>query len=305
MGWLILLIIVIGVAAAPFVAEWRRKPMDGSARSEAPGQFYELSNGVTHIHQQGSNARGPVLVLVHGLTTPRYVWDALIPGLDKMGFQIVSYDLFGRGYSDRPKDAQDRTFFLKQLDEVLQAADVPETFSLMGFSMGGAIATAYASAHPERVDRLILIASAGLDHVQNKTALFLRDTPILGDWLMTVVGSVICRSGLLGSGPETEMTRRQAREIEYRGFLPAVLSSQRHLLREDQTKDHAALEDARVPTLAIWGEEDDVIPITSVGRLAQANRAAHQEQIAGADHRVAYTHPDEVNAVIGEFMIER
>lgn len=303
MGWLILLLVLVLIALAPFLAERRRKPMDGTARAEAPGQFYELTDGTTHIQKRG-NTRGPVIVLVHGLTTPEYVWDELVPGLTELGFQIISYDLFGRGYSDRPKGAQDRTFFLRQLNDVLDAMDVPENFTLMGYSMGGSIATAYAQTHPERVDRLILLASAGLDHSPNKMAAFLRDTPLIGDWLMIVVGSIVCRSGLLGSGPATDMTRRQAKEIKYRGFLPAVLSSQRHMLREDLTRAHVALENARVPTLAIWGEDDDVIPITSVGRLSKANRAAHQEQIAQADHRVGYTHPDEITKAMSRFMAE-
>lgn len=303
MGWLIFLFFLLAVAVAPWIAERLRKPMNGAAREGAPGQFYELSGGTTHIQRLGQeNVRGSTIVLVHGLTTPSFVWDALVPGLVEMGYRVVSYDLFGRGYSDRPRGKQDRAFFQKQLNEVLEAAEVPENFTLVGYSMGGAIATAYAHVNPDRVDRLVLIATAGLDHVQNSLATFISDTPVIGDWLMVTLGSVVCRSALLGSGPNDEMKKRQAQEINYRGFLPAVLSSQRNMLKEDQTADHQALEELRVPTLAIWGAQDDVIPISSVGRLAKANRAAHQEQIEDADHRIGYTHPDEILAAIRPFM---
>ncbi|NDD43770.1 MAG: alpha/beta hydrolase, partial [Rhodobacteraceae bacterium] len=47
-GAMILFLIVIAILAAPFIIEWRRIPMDAQARADAPGEFAELSNGITH-----------------------------------------------------------------------------------------------------------------------------------------------------------------------------------------------------------------------------------------------------------------
>lgn len=301
--WYALLIAcAVGIVIAPRLIAARRRPVED--RKGAPGEIVELSQGKTHIHLQG-NRRGPMAVLVHGLTTPEFVWDQLVPGLTELGFRIVSYDLYGRGYSDRPDGKQDRAFFLQQLEDVLAEADAPDSITLIGFSMGGAIATAFASSHPDRVERLILLAPAGLLHNQSRLALFLRDVPFVGDWLMEVGGSSVCRSGILGPLDTSEISRRQREEVDYRGFLRAVLSSQRNMLRENQTDDHNRLENERVPVLAIWGEEDTVIPIKALGLMTQANRSTRHAQISGAGHSLPYTHPTEIISSIRDFLGDR
>ncbi|EEB85586.1 alpha/beta fold hydrolase [Roseobacter sp. GAI101] len=78
--------------------------MNDVARGSAPGQFAELSRGVTHYEWVGP-ARGPVAVCVHGLTTPSFVWRSITKGLVLMGFRTLIYDLYGRairiGQADR------------------------------------------------------------------------------------------------------------------------------------------------------------------------------------------------------------
>ena len=168
--------------------------------------------------------------------------------------------------------------------------------------MGGAIAAAFASENPHRVERLVLIAPAGLMHQQSRFALTVRDTPVLGSWLMCVIGGSVCRSGVIGPGDQTEVSKKQRQEVDYRGFLPSVLSSQRHLLREDQSRDHATLGTARIPVLAIWGRDDTVIPLAARDMLAQANSSATHIVIDGADHRLPYTHAPDVLDAIGPFL---
>lgn len=305
---LILLIILTAIIAAPFIAEWRRKPMDGAARNAAPGQFVELADGTTHIRTRGP-ANGPFVVCVHGLTTPEYVWDDIADALADQGNRVVSYDLFGRGYSDRPRNPQDEAFFLRQLDGVLNATGAPETFTLMGYSMGASISVAYASQHPNRIESLILIAPAGMSTTANRIEAFLRETPVIGDWGVRVFGGFLRRK-LDQRKKETdpklvEFNRRQLAESDYRGFLPAVLSSGRHLLKGHQTAQHQKLGAENVPTLAIWGEVDAVIPISAMGEMTQANRLVIHETVSGADHGLPYTHPGEVTRIIRDFLLSR
>ena len=88
--------------------------------------------------------------------------------------------------------------------------------------------------------------------------------------------------------------RRSGLETRTRGFFPAVLSSLRHMLSGTQEAAHRRFAALGVPVVAIWGEEDGVIPITAMGRLAEWNRQAAQEVVAGAGHGLPYTHAAEV-----------
>ena len=63
-----------------------------------------------------------------------------------------------------------------------------------------------------------------------------------------------------------------------------------------------AIRDYETPVLAIWGSEDSIIPLSSMGDLAQLNRAARQEVIEGAGHGLTYTHSDEVIHAMRDLM---
>jgi len=168
------LLLAAFLIALPFILERLRRPMDEKARRNAPGRFADLTQGKTHYRWHG-HVDGPVLVLVHGLTTPSY----------------------GRGYSDRAGGRQDCDFFLMQLEDLLIDQGIGEDFSLLGYSMGGAIATCFAARHPDSIDRLILLAPTGLSYRPGRFARFVAQTPLIGDWLMRVFGGFVIRRGIL------------------------------------------------------------------------------------------------------------
>ena len=238
------------------------------------------------------------MVLVHGLTTPSYVWDGLLPHLTGLGFRCLTYDLHGRGFSARPPGNQTRAFFLRQLDELLAHECIEGPVTLVGYSMGASIVTAFAADHPDRVARLVLLAPAGLGHDLGRAAAFATHVPVLGDWLMLGPGGWMMRRSLAAqAGVPTSVpgiATRQMDETRRRGFLPAVLSSQRHMLAEDREADHRAVAAAGVPVLAVWGRIDTVIPLAAMDRLAAVNPAARQVVVEGAGHGLPHTHPGEV-----------
>ncbi len=294
MIWFLIFLFVIGLVAIwPFAREAMRQPMNDAARQDAPGEFATLSQGVTHFRWIGP-ARGPVAVCVHGLTTPSMVWDAVAQGLALMGFRVLVYDLYGRGYSDRVPGLQDQDFFIRQLDDLLAAQGVQDDITLLGYSMGGAIVSAYTARNPGRVRRMILLAPAGMGHDLGKLAKFTRDTPILGDWLMLLRYPALHKKG---TEAERALPTEVAGIIDYqqaelgkRGFVPAVLSSMRGILPRPLEQEHRAISREGISVMAIWGRDDTVIPISAMGRLAQWNRMARQDVIEGAGHGLTYTH---------------
>jgi pimeloyl-ACP methyl ester carboxylesterase len=306
LDWVLPLLVLGGLAMLPWLAESRRHAVD-VFRDKAPGRFAELSQGVTHYQWLGG-VRGPVVVCIHGLTTPSPVWYAIAGGLAKLGYRVLVYDLYGRGFSDAPRGAQDGEFFATQLADLLDHQGLTEDVTLMGYSMGGSIATHFAASHPNRVRRLILLASGGVWLREDKVTEASRRMSLLGDWLHAVVGARRDRQRLrrqLGQVFDVEgIIELQLAEYQSRGFLRSVLCSRRHMLNDFQEDQHRTIGREGIPVIGIWAERDEVIPLKSLGTLTQWNRSVRQEVISEADHRVGYTHAAQVVKVLRDVLRE-
>lgn len=286
----------------PILAEGRRHGAE-AFRAKAPGRFAKLSQGVTHYQWLGE-ARGPVIVCIHGLTTPSPVWYGIAEYLSKLGYRVLVYDLYGRGFSDAPRGAQTGDFFVKQLEDLLEHQGLTDEVTLMGYSMGGSIATHFTAANPNRVTRLILLASGGFWLREDRLTELCRTLPFFGDWLHATVATRRDRKALraqLGQTFDvTGIVELQLAEYQSRGFLRSVLSSRRHMLSEVQEDAHRAIGREGVPVVGVWAEKDEVIPLKSLGTLTQWNRNSFQEVISDADHRVGFTHSEQIVDVLRE-----
>ncbi len=300
------LLILAALFAIPLVNEYNRRVMDDTARGSASGQFAVLSKGVTHYEWHGPT-RGKIAVCIHGLTTPSIVWRGMTRSLALMGFRVLTYDLYGRGYSDRPKGKQDADFFLGQLNELLEHEEVDGDITLIGYSMGGAIGTCYAAANPNRIRQLVLLAPAGLGVVSGRMGNFIAKTKFIGDWLMLALYPQAYRKGLRSEGNLStsvpDIASLQAGELDYKRFVPSVLASMRGFLSRALFEEHRTLHNYGIPVLAIWGEADKVIPQTAMGALAQYSRNAQQDVIEGAGHGLPYTHTDEIIEIFQDALI--
>ena len=300
MNWLVL-ILIIGIGAIPFIWESRRKVIGTVERKGVPGGFAALSQGVTYYHWIGP-VRGPVAVAIHGSTMPSAVWDDVAEGLGAIGYRMLVYDLYGRGLSDAPKGPQNAQFFIRQLTDLLADQGLGQDLTLIGTGLGGSIATAFTAAHPERVKRLILLSPMGLDRPEDGLARFIRQTPLIGDWLfLALFGGQLRKS--VAAAP-SRIGPAQLEELGRKGFIPAVLASLRGIGADRQEAQHRAIGRADVPVVALWGQLDTVVPISGLGSLAQWSRNARQEVIAGAGDGLPYTHAAEVIAVLKDVLRE-
>ncbi len=299
------LLLLAGIAAAPFVIEALRRPMNAAARKSAPGAFIELSQGVTHYQWSGP-ADGPVIVCIHGLTTPSFVWQGLRLALERRGFRVLTYDLYGRGYSDRPKGVQNPAFFLQQLNDLLASQEVRTDITVIGYSMGGAIAALFAADRPQDIRRMVLLAPAGMRPVGSGLFKAAVQNAVLGRWVMLSLYPSILRKGLRAeahvSSSVPGINVLQHAELTWRGFVPAVHSSLLGMLSDGLAAEHASLAQQKVPVMAIWGAADDVIPLAAKDKLAEWNPNAEQRVIPNAGHGLTYTHCDEIDALLAPFL---
>ena len=300
-----LLVILAALVAAPFIAEALRRPMSRRLQDRAPGLMADLPSGRTHYRWTGPKT-GPLIVCIHGLSSPHYIFAATARALAALGFRVLVYDLYGRGYSDAPRGKQDTDFFLRQLRELLEHLGHEGPLSVLGYSMGGSLATAFAAEEGKRVNHLVLMAPAGLQPVYQSGRARLWSLPLIGDWLMPVCGAHALIKELKNDRKQAtvipDLYEKLSRETQRRGYMPALLSSQRNVLSKVFDEDHKTIADYGTPVLGIWGREDDVISLSALGRLAELNPNAEHVELADATHIFPQTHPSAVAEALKRFL---
>ncbi|CAI6335696.1 unnamed protein product [Periconia digitata] len=133
--------------------------------------------GRTRVYEWGPED-GPRILLIHGISTPSIALTDLAHRLTAEGYRVLLFDLFGRGYSSAPSpDAHryDSALYMSQILLCIQSSPVLwSSFTIVGYSLGGAIAADFTSYFPNLVDGLVLVASGGLirtEHISWKSRL--------------------------------------------------------------------------------------------------------------------------------------
>ncbi|MBC1608930.1 2-succinyl-6-hydroxy-2,4-cyclohexadiene-1-carboxylate synthase [Listeria welshimeri] len=119
-----------------------------------------LVNGQTYYVTNTVNGEKPVLLMLHGFTGSNKTFQESITHLEEH-FSIVAPDLLGHGKTDSPDEIARYSIerIVEDLVTILQELKIMQCF-VLGYSMGGRVATAFASAHPEMVRGLILVSSS-------------------------------------------------------------------------------------------------------------------------------------------------
>jgi len=151
--WLIGVLAAFGLLVALGVSPDRLAAEVEARYATPPSQFVTVDGLRVHYRDRGA---GPAIVLLHGSHSSLFTWEGWAAALSPE-HRVISLDLPGHGLTG--PDPQGRYSIAEMadfLDRFLAAIKV-ERFSLAGNSMGGGVAWHYALAHPDRVDRLILV----------------------------------------------------------------------------------------------------------------------------------------------------
>jgi pimeloyl-ACP methyl ester carboxylesterase len=269
---------------------------------ERPGGMFYLRGVGMHFLDHGS---GPVVLLLHGFGGSIYSFRHQIGTLAER-HRVLAVDLPGFGLSDRPKDVDlSHTAGAERIREFLDRMGV-ERATVMGASMGGAIAARLAAAHPERVERLILAAGAPPDY-RPRLPLFAFSRPLMPvPFALLVANPRFWRrqASRLTYDPSfvtDEIWTNYQRPSRIRGSASSVMRLLADV-RRDVPLDPATV---RTRTLLLWGEADPVLPLTVAHRLHATMPDARLEVIPRAGHLVLEEQPDASNASILRFLAER
>ena len=278
--------------------------LDDAARAEAPGQFVTLSDGMTHYELAGPDD-GPPVTLVHGFSTPAFIWDPAFGVLADAGYRVLRYDLFGRGYSDRPALSYDEELYDRQLAELLESLDFPRPIALAGLSMGGGIVARFTQRRPDQVKSLLLLDPAGLPMKMSWQQKLVR-TPVIGDWIMKLLGDRILVSGLKKDFNEpddlSEYVEQYKVQMQFPGFKRALLSTMRSDVLTNARDAFATIGQADLPVLLIWGEKDDVVPFHLSEQLRQLIPQTEFHAIPDARHLPHREKPELVTPILLDFL---
>jgi len=287
----------------PYRGEY--KSLNSQARDSAPGKFIKLSDGNTHYEISGT-PKNSTVILVHGFSVPYYVWDPTFDALRNADFNVLRYDLFGRGFSDRPGLKYDVNLFTKQLYELINNLSLLTPVSLVGLSLGGIIVACFTNQYPDLVDKIILIDSAG--HPINTPWYFRFLTyPIIGEVAFSLVGNGKLIEEIAADffdQKEIEVyLKRYKEQMQYKGFKRALLSTIRNGMLQDFTEEFKKIGHLGKDVLIIWGKEDKAVPYEHLDMFLKEIPNAEHLLIENSGHIPHYEHPEEVNSEIISFLI--
>lgn len=298
---LLLAVVIAGVCVLPILRKTESLALSRETATDAPGQFVLLSNGPVHYQMLGPET-GPIVVLVHGFGVPSYTWERNQPYLANRGFRVLSFDLYGRGYSARPEAKYERSLFVGQIAELLAALEINDRVHLVGLSMGGAVAAAFAADHPERVQSLVLLAP-----FNSPMPIGPLKMPVVGEWLgySFVVPAMPASQfeDFVSPGRYPDWADRFRVQMRYAGFRRAILATARGFIQSDPLKDFTRVGESENATLLLWGDSDAMFPLSQADRVRSAlGPNAEFQLIEDAGHALHYERAEAVNVRMTAFL---
>lgn len=287
-----------------FIYRGETREIDDEVRSSTGGRFIRLSNGFTHYELSGPPA-GRIVVLVHGFSVPYFVFDPTFSYLTGAGFLTLRYDLFGRGFSDRPPIRYNLDLFVNQLEGLLDTLGFQQVH-LIGLSMGGAIASAFTVKFPDRVRRLILIDPVGTRPMPLSWTAKVALLPIVSELVLGLADTGKLIQGVAPAYFDPEQIRMfqdQYRvQTKYRGFKRALLSTLRNKTVDGFPEVYRRLGRLSLPVLLLWGRNDRTLPLEQSRDILSAVPQTKLRIVENCGHIPHYEKPDEVNPMISDFL---
>jgi len=245
---------------------------------------------------------GPAALLLHGYPNSSYLWRDVLPAVAGAGFRAVAPDLLG--YGDSPLDGREGTWedHIAALDEFVGEHDLAPLV-LVVHDWGGLIGLRWACEHPDAVRAMVLMSTGFFpDGRWHGMATAMRNGQV--DELVENMD----REGFAGlmrqAAPKADA---EAVDEYYKGF--ATIEQRRAGLALYRSGDFEKLAPYKgqlaamdVPTLLLWGANDDYAPVGGAHRFKKEIPHAELVVLEDAGHFVMEDAPERVGAVIGDFL---
>lgn len=256
-----------------------------------------------------AEGEGRVVVLLHGLTCSVEFWEYNIAALAQQ-HRVYALDLLGFGRSDKEIDELSLAYGASFIAQFMDALSI-ERASMVGNSFGGLLCAQFAVQFTSRLDRLVLVDSAGFGRELH--LLFrLESVPVLG----SVIFSLYQRAFPLATrwayhDPSTlneewlARTGALLRIPGVKGNALKVISAGVDLggQREELYRDlHRQLADMTAPTLIIWGSDDSLVPVSHAYTAHELIPNSRVRIMQRCGHLPQVERPQEFNQLLLDFL---
>lgn len=288
--------------------------------------FYAQVNGVRlHCVSEGLSEGRPLILFLHGFPEFWYAWKDQLREFGRDYFAVAP-DMRGYNLSDKPAEAAD--YQMKHLVADVRALAIHlgyRKFTLVGHDWGGAVAWAYAIAHPETLDRLVIVNAPhpavfarelAQNPAQQRASQYMlafrtprAEAMLASDNYAALIGIVMgdgLRTGVFTEADRLAYIAAWSQPGALTGGLnyyraarigpPAAGSAGGENLAVDPTK-----LSVQVPTLVIWGERDSALLTGNLDGLERFVPNLTVRRIPDGSHWVIHERPEPVNAAIQEF----
>ena len=254
---------------------------------------------------------GQPVVLIHGWPLSSRSWERQVPALLRAGYRVIAYDRRGFGQSSRPGSGYDYDTLADDLHALLTRLDLRKAV-LVGFSMGGGEVARYLGRYgTERVQKAVFMAAvtpflrkaadnaAGLDAeiFEGIKQAIRADRPSFLTSFLSNFYNVHAFGGKKVSEDLLRLSWSRAATASPIGTL-ACVDSWLTDFRDDLVR-------IRIPTLVMHGDDDRILPFAATGsRTHEAVEGSRLIVVAGAPHGLNWTHAEEVNDGLIDFLQE-
>ncbi|HET8577805.1 MAG TPA: alpha/beta fold hydrolase [Methylomirabilota bacterium] len=260
-----------------------------------------------------STGSGPPTLLIHGLGAFAESWRHTIAALAPHA-TVIALDLPGFGQSAKPRRDYGLPFFAEAVNRLLDALGI-ERVHLVGHSLGGGVAVAFATANPSRVDRLALLSPTVPGFPLRPSIIYrLMTMRGLGEVMARMVTPRLCalalRRCIVTPDPE-EIAFLVAHEFGVRATpdgRAAYLATLRGIWDDFASGGgvyRAALAEWERPTLVIHGRQDPVIPLAHATAAVEGIRGAEGRWLERCGHFPHLEHGASVHGWLGDFLFAR
>ncbi|GAA3127196.1 alpha/beta fold hydrolase [Streptomyces rectiviolaceus] len=286
----------------------------GSAEKRGGGNGIRLRHRTVHGHRRAFRmaGKGRAILLIHGIGDSSETWRDVMPGLAR-NYRVIAPDLLGHGASDKPRADYSLPAYANGMRDLLGVLGV-ERVTLVGHSLGGAVAMQFAYQFPDRCDRLVLVGTGG---ISRQVTPLLRAATLPGAELLLMALRLPTMRRQLGLAVKALQLLDTGFGVDAPDLLRVVDALPDATARSAFIRTLRAVVDWRgqvgtmldrcylaqgMPTMLVWGGRDQVLPAMHAGLGHVAMPGSRLEIFEDAGHFPFRTDPQRFEAVLRDFI---
>lgn len=272
--------------------------------------FYEVNGQQIHVHEEGKPT-GPVVLMIHGWSSSWFAMSPLFPQFSRR-YRCLAVDLPGYGQSPPCEEPVTMQGYADLMAGLIRQVSPTQPVILVGHSMGGMISLTLALRHPQLVERMVLLCPTISGHLSLFMNLFVSPGVILESFVASQISRLL-EPYLLGLAdrlmkPASFAERSGVSEADYHRLRSDARRPGQSRVRAEcfwAMRDgdlRGKLGNINIPTLVIWGMEDNTVPLRDASILVDEWPDVDLRILPKASHWPQFEAPEITQRYIKAFL---